>query len=268
MGIDSTAMHCDSAVHTASAAGFPRAAQGSGEKAPAAPANTDRLELSLAAMQKHHEAVKLTREQALKNRKPRFTPTRQRPKDVSGKLTARLVAASQAFEVRGVMSSASSSLTSLLALAAMCEGADAKLARSYAAKLQKLIQRARVKINKLNDEVLRGADKKKAESKRQHRRAEEIKQELRQKRQKRAAREFAWLRQSGVSAGEPLEREEHLPGSGAPPASEAQIAAYAEAMAAYEAAMGLTGGEAGGEAGGSAEGGGEGGGEGAEAVVA
>lgn len=257
--------------------GLPGQAAGTAWSASAAPAaaeeaavrkNEDRLDFSWAAWQKRQEETRLKANYELETSTTRFKPVKQRPRDVSGQLTARLVAASMPFEVRGVMSSAQSQLTSLLVTAAMSEGKDAQLARSYAGKLQKLIMRARVKIDKLNDEALRSADKKRAESNKQQKRAEEIKNELRQKRQKRALREGAWMRQSGVDANDPFHRDAHHPQDGVAETSEAQIAAYAEALAAYEAAMGLDAG-GGGDAAAGAEAGAAGGegGEGGEMAV-
>lgn len=176
-----------------------------------------------------------------------------KPKDSAPGLTSRLVSASSEMQVGTVISEANTAMMGLRMVAALGKGEDAEKAKAYLRKLEKLVARARGKINQLKkEEILRGRHKK-AEQNRQQKKAEKLKQELRKKASTRATRENAWLldthKTDYVTPGHmrpPLPFGGNRPRRPGPPGpnnshetqllSEAEITRLAEAMAAEEAA--------------------------------
>lgn len=169
--------------------------------------------------------------------KHKFKIEAPKPKDKTAELTAMLVAAKGPFEVRQVLSKASSHMLQLR-LASMGDSDNAKLARALLRKMERLIDRGYRKIENLNNETLAQARQKKAEQNKQHRRAQEIKQELQKKRSLRESREKAWLSEStqdsifGLTRGEYSAWEQQRLQA----AEEARLQAVAEAVAAMEIA--------------------------------
>jgi len=164
-----------------------------------------------------------------------------KPQDGSSKLTKRLVAALGQFEVRQVISSANKNLMSLRMIAAAGNGEDAKLARSYIKKLEKLINRASSKLEDLNKEDILKFQQARAKQQKQKQRVEEIKAELRKKQHARMARENGYLLgdlQENI-LGTKDTANAPMPVSGV--TSEAAIAAQAETIAAAEMAAGNIG---------------------------
>lgn len=160
-----------------------------------------------------------------------------KPKDSSGKLTGRLVAATVQFAVRQVMAEAGNELTALRAQSMSSDPEISRIAGQLVRKLEKVMVRARRKLNDLDREDVLKLRQARAEQNKQQRRAEEIKAELREQRRKREAKEQGYLRESAMDrlgGGKP-------PAPGAhrlDPAAEAQLQAEAEAMAAAEAQTG------------------------------
>lgn len=174
-----------------------------------------------------------------------------KPRDKSSTLTSRLVFAKVELQVQMVISDANTELRSLRLTAALGKGEDAKKAKAYIKRLEKILLRAGRKISDLRQEDVMQSKQKRAEQDRQQKRAEEIKEELKKKRTKRGAKENSYL----------------LDKTNAPP-TDAEIERQAQLMAAAEIAcetasapeMGGTGGAeasegAAGPEGASAEGG-------------
>jgi len=164
-----------------------------------------------------------------------------KPQDGSSKLTKRLVAALGQFEVRQVISSANKNLMSLRMIAAAGNGEDAKLARSYIKKLEKLINRASRKLEDLNKEDILKFQQARANQQKQKQRVEEIKAELRKKQHTRMARENGYLLEDLQENILGTKGIANNPMSAWGITSEAAIAAQAETIVAAEMAAGDAG---------------------------
>lgn len=176
----------------------------------------------------------------------KFKISTSKPSDSSSALTRRLVNAQNDFEVRMVMSSASSSMIGLRIIASVGEAADKQKAKAILAKLEKLMSRAMVKLKDLDDEAALQQQKVKHAQKKQTRRAEEIKEELRSRQRQRMNKETRYLLEQSFQAisGNSGENTVGMKNTNdrMDPATEAEIAMLAEAMAAAEAASGSVGG--------------------------
>lgn len=169
-----------------------------------------------------------------------FDASTSKPKDTASRLTRRLVVAMGQFEVRQVIAEAQTDLIKLRIMAAG-SGEDAKKAKAYVKKLEKLVNRAYSKITDLDKEDGLKVEKARAQRKKQEKLAEEIKKKLRKEQIVRRSKENGYLLEEM--------QEQLLPGAASNPFSkldsgtEAQIDAQAQAMAAMEvAAMSSAGG--------------------------
>lgn len=169
------------------------------------------------------------------------------PSDSSGRLAERLVAATDQFEVRMVMTEANRALTSLQNAAVFVESKDKARVEAMIRKIKKLLDQGGRKIQGLGEEEALRTRQVKAKQAKQELRAQQLKEELRRKKADRERKEQAYLQE----ARKPLrEGTDYTQNQTVPPmkgekldaVSEAQIAAEAEAMAAAEFAAG--GGEA------------------------
>lgn len=199
----------------------------------------------------------------------KFQLQTSKPKDSSSQLTKRLVNASGQVEVRQVVAKASSEMVNLKMIAAVGNKEDAAVARAAIRRLERLIGRAQRKIRDLDDEDILRVRKAKAEKQRESKKAEEIKKELRERMAKRQMRERGYLLDKRAD-GRPCRSQSDPtnPSIQLDAATEAVIAAQAEAIASAEMTAESGGGdigmEAGGEVastGGADSGGTEGGGE-------
>lgn len=176
----------------------------------------------------------------------KFNVSTGKPSDSSSQLTKRLVNAVGDFEVRMVMSQASSSMINLRIIAALGEPEDKEKAKAILAKLEKLIGRAQKKLRDLSNESALQRQKVKSEQKKQTRRTEEIKEELRSRQRVRMARENGYLLEAtqqiiiGLS-GEKDKRTRNT-NDRLDTATEAQIAILAEVMAVAEVSAESVGG--------------------------
>lgn len=169
------------------------------------------------------------------------------PEDSSGALTRRLVAAGDQFEVQMILSEAFKNMTGLRMIAAMGSGDDAKTAKTYLRKMEKVVRRGRRKIKDLGKEEALTRNQIRAEREHQKERAREIKAELRKRMLERKRRENGYLKdaqeeQAAKSSGKDAELD---------PASEAQLEAEAQAMAQAEVAVESSSGGGAGETGGT-----------------
>lgn len=184
----------------------------------------------------------------LENAKNAFKVKSSPPSDQSARLTQRLVAAGDALEVRKVLGEAGNALISLQTAAAHAEGKDKQKIEAMIRKINKLMDRASRKIKDLGNEENLRQQQSRAKAAKQQARAEELKDELRRRQSERMKREQGYLREANADKLQGMGQPQKTPYFQAPkdPATEAQIAAEAEAMAAAE--IGVTsGGEAGGD---------------------
>lgn len=200
-------------------------------------------------------------EQAKNQLKVKATP----PKDNSAQLTQRLVAATMQTEVRGVISDATRSLTSLRSAAVNCEKKDRAKIEALIRKMNKLINRASRKIRNLDDEQALSSRQKKAQQAKQDKRAAEMRDELRKRKMERMMREQRYLREAAKDPTISWDPAQGFTGQGT--ASEAEIAAEAEAIAAAEVVADVGGGELGAEVAAGGEGAGADAGGGGEVAV-
>lgn len=170
----------------------------------------------------------------------KFEVSTSKPEDNSSKLTQRLVAAMGQFEVRQVVADAQKDLINLRMVAVVGKGDDAKLAESYIKKLEKFLRRADRKLDDLGKEDTMKLQRVRLEQQKQKKRAEEIKAKLHRKQSERRARENGYLLEDiqeqmlgQIGPYNPAAQQDF--------ASEAAIAAQAEAIATAEISAESTG---------------------------
>ncbi len=190
------------------------------------------------------------------------------------RLTQSLVAAVTPADVRGVLSQAGQAIGSLQIALGSLEGKQRDQVRAMIASAQKLMDRCSRKLNDLAQEDVTRGRQNKAVKTNQNKKAEAIKQELRQQMAERSRKEQRYLldkfpqllpRQEGLQRIGPLHPAQRLDA-----ATEAKIEAMAQAILATQGAAAPGSAEiaAGGEAaayGGEALEGGSGGGDAASA---
>lgn len=157
------------------------------------------------------------------------------PSDSSGKLTRRLVSANMPMEVRGVMMEASRAISNLQIAAANCDKADRAKIDAMIARIRKVLDRGSRKIKDMDSEQQLAARRKKAQKAKQNTRADDLKEQLRRRVTERKFREQRYLWEANCNQVFDAIQQAR---DGLDPASEAQIEAYAEAMAAAEVAAG------------------------------
>lgn len=111
------------------------------------------------------------------------------PDDSVGQLAAELARAESRIDVQQVQSKATRALTNLKMSAYACEGDDAKKVAQMIKRMEKLIKRIQKKLKQLNKEEQLENKKTQAEKKQQEQKAEEIRKELRSRRNKRRREE-------------------------------------------------------------------------------
>lgn len=163
------------------------------------------------------------------------------PKDGSSRLTQRLVSAVSQFEVRSVITKASTELMNARIAASLATGDDKKKAQAIVRRLEKVIDRATRKISDLQGEENLQRQVNQAQKAKQRQRADELKGELRAQKRRRQERERRYLQEAGENdrndAMEGLGQGQPSAQTEMDPASEAEIAAKAEAIAAMEVAV-------------------------------
>ncbi len=178
-----------------------------------------------------------------------------KPTDSSGALNKRLVAALSQMEVQQVISSASKDLISLRVAAAMCSDKDdAQAIKAIVRKLEKIVTRGQRKIRDLTQEEGMQQKEIQARQRKEEQRADEIKKELREYIRERKRREKKYLRETEEKQNASNPAQASPPGTQnqeLDAATEAQIAALAEAQAAVEVSPGSGGDTGGGDFGGS-----------------
>ncbi len=152
--------------------------------------------------------------------------------DKSVFLTQRLVSASGQFEVRQVLSDVNKNLLELKMKETYAKGEDAEKLRAMIQKLEKLIRRARRKIDDISDEDQKKIRIAHAERQKKIERANEIKDELRAEINKRIRREKGYLTENTQESL--LQIETDVAQFAAQSAVEQEIAQQAEAIASAE----------------------------------
>jgi hypothetical protein len=153
------------------------------------------------------------------------------PKDASGRLTRRLVAAGFQGEVRSIITEAYENMSDWLK-AAMGGGEDARKAFAAIRRLNKLIQRAQRKIGDLDREDLLRLKRERAEQKQESLRAKQIEQELKRRIEERRMRERRYLQEI-----RPEKEGQGKPDPGLSPAAlQAKITALAATLSQLSAA--------------------------------
>lgn len=212
------------------------------------PQRKDSLQESLRQMQEKQALFQMFQTQTASTANDAFSVNVSEPKDTSARLTQRLVSACGQFQVRQMIAEAGGEMFVLRLIAAL-GGENAEKAKAYLKKLDRFIVRAERKIKDLDREDDMRLRKKSAERKKQQKRAEEIKNELRKQRICRQARENGYLIEQmqdmilGLKPHQTRRRTQET--ARLDVASEAAISAEAEAIAEAEVAGG---GEAAGEA--------------------